>query len=150
MTGLWSGFETAILLSITPALTFGFTNIFNRLLVPRASRGAPNPAQIFVTSALGNAASTTMLYPLIIAKTLLQYRDSSGKRMYRNLVDVVVKVARRMGIKGLYQGLESQLTKGIIAHGVTMMLKSRVEEAMVALFIVVKRKQVSGAATTSY
>lgn len=139
--GLWSGFETAILLSITPALTFYSTNIFTRLLLPRASRESPNSAQIFLTSALGNAASTTLLYPLIIAKTLLQYRDPSGKRMYRNLADVLLKVTKRKGLRGLYQGLESQLTKGVISHGVTMMVKSRVEEAMVALFVALKHRQ---------
>ncbi|CAO1629025.1 unnamed protein product [Parajaminaea phylloscopi] len=139
--GLWSGFETAILLSITPALTFGLTNIFTRLLVPRRSRESPSPAQIFITSALGNATSTTLLYPLIIAKTLLQYRDANGKRVYQSLADVLLKVAQRKGVQGLYQGLESQLTKGVIAHGVTMMVKSRVEDLMVAFFVAMKRRQ---------
>ncbi|CAO1625949.1 unnamed protein product [Sympodiomycopsis kandeliae] len=139
--GLWSGFETAILLSITPAMTFYLTNIYTRLLVPKSSRSNPNSLQIFLTSALGNATSTTILYPLIIAKTLLQYRDPYGRKIYRNLIDVIVKISRKKGIKGLYKGLESQLLKGIISHGVTMTIKDRVENALVALFILTRRYQ---------
>lgn len=142
-TGLWSGFETAALLSISPAMTFYLTNVFTRLLLPRSSRDSPNSAQIFLTSALGTAASTTILYPLIIAKTLLQYRDPSGRRMYRNLLDVFAKVTKRRGVSGLYQGLESQLTKGVLSYGVTMVVKSRVEDAMVAMYVAAKRRQLA-------
>lgn len=142
LTGLWSGFETAILLSITPAMTFYLTNIYTRLLIPAKSRDRPNSLQIFITSALGNASSTSILYPLIIAKTLLQYRDPSGRRMYRNLADVIIKVTRKRGVVGLYKGLDSQLLKGVISHGVTMTLKDRVESLLVMLYIWSRRRAV--------
>lgn len=138
--GLWSGFPVATLLSITPALTFYLTNILTRLLLPTASRQSPSPAQTFLLSALGNALSTSLLYPLILAKTLLQYRDPRGRRVYKGLVDVVRGTIRRRGVKGLYKGLESQLAKGVTAHGVTMVVKGRVEEGFVQAYLAAKRR----------
>lgn len=65
--------------------------------------------------------------------------------MYRNLVDVIVKITRKRGIGGLYKGLDSQLLKGVISHGVTMTLKDRVESLLVALYIMSRRRAQSRA-----
>ena len=40
--------------------------------------------------------------------------------MYRNLLDVLSKTIKRGGLKGLYQGLDSQLIKGLFSFGTTM------------------------------
>lgn len=42
---------------------------------------------------------------------------------------------------GLYQGLESQLIKGVISHGVTMLVKSRVELGFVWLYLWMKGRK---------
>lgn len=119
--GLWSGFETAALLSISPALTFYSTNAVSTLLIPRERRDKPSSLQTFVTSAIGNSISTIIVFPLILCKTRLQWRSPTGKKMYRNLLDVLRKTIKRGGgFKGLYQGLDSQLIKGLFSFGTTM------------------------------
>ncbi len=135
-SGLWSGYETACLLSIVPALTFYMTNFIQRATLPahvlnpppatknangkRSETVGPTALQTFLTSAAGNAACTLIVFPLILSKTRLQWKSPSGKRVYRSFVDVVRKTMRRSGWTGLYQGLNSQLIKGFISHGVTM------------------------------
>ena len=135
-----------MLLSITPAITFYLTNVYTRLLLPKNKRESPSSWQIFFLSALGNASSTTLLFPLILAKTLLQYRSPSGRRVYNSLPEVFIKVVQKKGVIGLYQGLESQLLKGIISHGVTMTVKDRVEDLYVQAFLAMRRR---GIATTA-
>lgn len=119
--GLWSGFETAALLSISPALTFYSTNAVSRMLIPKESRAKPSSCQTFVTSAIGNSISTIIVFPLILCKTRLQWRSPTGRKMYRNLLDVLRKTVKRGGgLRGLYQGLDSQLIKGLFSFGTTM------------------------------
>lgn len=141
--GLWSGFETASMLSISPALTFYSTNALSRILIPKNHRDKPSAWETFFTSALGNTISTCIVFPLILCKTRLQWRSPSGRRMYRNLVDVLRKTIKRGGVKGLYQGLDSQLIKGLFSFGTTMMVKARVETLLVALFLAMRRRSVS-------
>jgi len=128
--GLWAGFETAALLSITPALTFYFTHAYMRIFIPRRFQDKPLPAQTFLTSALGNATATLAIFPLILAKSRLQ----SGKRGYKSLPDVIRSVLRRQGPFGLYAGLETQLIKGFVSQGTTMLVKQRVERWIVLLY----------------
>lgn len=118
--GLWSGFETAAMLSISPALTFYSTNAISTLLIPKDRREKPSLLQTFLTSAIGNSISTIIVFPLILCKTRLQWRSPTGRKMYRNLLDVLSKTIKRGGLKGLYQGLDSQLIKGLFSFGTTM------------------------------
>ncbi|TKY88763.1 hypothetical protein EX895_002394 [Sporisorium graminicola] len=139
--GLWSGFETAALLSISPALTFYSTNAISTLLIPKHKREKPSSLQTFVTSAIGNSISTIIVFPLILCKTRLQWRSPTGRKMYRNLLDVLRKTVKKGGIAGLYQGLDSQLIKGLFSFGTTMMVKARIETLFVLLYLSVRNRR---------
>lgn len=140
IAGLWSGYETAVLLSVTPALTFYLSHLVSRGVLPRSSQEKPSSAQTFFVNATGNAASTAILFPLILSKTRLQWKSPSGKRVYRGLTDVIHKTIRRNGVSGLYQGLESQLLKGLVSHGTTMVVKQRVEALIVSVYLSLQNK----------
>ncbi|PWN38890.1 mitochondrial carrier [Ceraceosorus guamensis] len=147
--GLWSGFETAILLSSQPAITFYVSSLLSRVLIPRSSRDKPTATQVFFVNALGSTASTLALYPLILSKSRLMWRSPSGRRQYRNLLDVIRKTVRRSGVKGLYQGWESQITKGLFNHGLTMLVKSRVETLFVMLYILLRNRARASSSTSA-
>lgn len=151
VAGLWAGYETAVLLSVTPALTFYLSHLFARAALPKSAQAKPSSWQTFLVNAAGNSTSTAILFPLILSKTRLQWKSPSGRRVYNSLLDVLRKTVRRSGVAGLYQGLESQLLKGLVSHGTTMVVKQRVEAAFVMLFLAVvqrqKRAQLSGGAS---
>lgn len=140
VVGLWSGYETAVLLSITPALTFSFSHIISRAALSRSAQEKPSAWQTFAVNAAGNSLSTILLFPLILSKTRLQWKSPSGRRMYRSLADVLRKTIKRNGVAGLYQGLESQLLKGLVSHGTTMVVKQRVETLFITLFLVLSQR----------
>lgn len=140
IAGLWSGYETAVLLSITPALTFSLSHIISRATLPKSAQAKPSSLQTFLVNAAGNSLSTAALFPLILSKTRLQWKSPSGKRVYKSLADVLRKTIRRNGVKGLYQGLESQLLKGLVSHGTTMVVKQRVEALFITLFLILTQK----------
>ncbi|UZJ53181.1 hypothetical protein CBS101457_002501 [Exobasidium rhododendri] len=142
--GLWAGYETAILLSVSPALTFYLTHIITSAALPKSSRDKPSSLQTFFVNAAGNAGSTALLFPLILSKTRLQWRSPSGRKMYKSLLDVLRKTVKRNGVSGLYQGLESQLLKGLVSHGTTMVVKQRVEALFVTLFLILRARSIRG------
>ncbi|KAL5483202.1 hypothetical protein ACEPAI_8432 [Sanghuangporus weigelae] len=41
---------------------------------------------------------------------------------------------QRDGLPGFYQGLEAQLFKGFISQGLTMIVKQRIEQIIIALY----------------
>lgn len=135
----------------------------SRSTLSRTAQEKPTALQTFLVNAAGNATSTAILFPLILSKTRLQWRSPSGKRVYRSLADVLRKTVRRNGVQGrfpgpmrisftassykstiastgLYQGLESQLLKGLVSHGTTMMVKQRVESLFITLFLVLTQR----------
>lgn len=89
--------------------------------------------------------ASAVCYPLILTKTRLQWKSPSGKLLYRNMTDVLVKTVKRSGVRGLYVGLQtrelcshgfnpsfsadsgtiSEIIKGFIGQGVTMVVKQR-------------------------
>jgi solute carrier family 25 (peroxisomal adenine nucleotide transporter), member 17 len=85
-------------------------------------------------AAFSNTAATSLLYPLILAKTRLQVHKkrskqdanpTSRKEKAENMINIWGEIIRKEGVRGLYQGLEAQVTKGFVSEGVKMMVKQR-------------------------
>merc|ERR1712093_812398 len=134
LTGFWRGYKSACVLTINPAITFYLIEAGKRFFVPARHRSHPTPAQIFLISATSSAIASAVCYPLILAKTRLQWKSPTGKLLYRNMTEVFVKTVKRSGVEGLYAGLQAQLIKGFLAQGVTMVLKQRTELFIVLLY----------------
>ncbi|KAI0035612.1 mitochondrial carrier domain-containing protein [Vararia minispora EC-137] len=153
--GFWKGLEGMILLSFNPALTFAFLHFLRRLMqfrprnAAKAAKVIPlGPLESFITGALANALAVSILYPLILAKTRLQAaRMSPSLPATENDISSPESTSRRpptmlstleeayAGIgsypSGLYQGLSAQIAKGFVSMGVTIMVKERIEHALV-------------------
>ena len=94
--------------TLNPAITFFLIAAFKRAFVPARFRSNPSQLQTFFISAFASAIASTICYPMILAKTRLQWKSPTGKLMYRNMADVFRKTLTRSGIKGLYAGLEAR------------------------------------------
>ncbi|SGY34076.1 BQ5605_C002g01586 [Microbotryum silenes-dioicae] len=126
--GLWSGFQNSIILTTNPAIT---TYVFE--LIRRMLRMGDHPVllQTFLAGAFASSGASAITYPLILAKTRLQFKSPSGRRLYKSNFDVFSKTIKRYGLFGMYQGLEGQIAKAFLSEGVKLVVKERIELVIV-------------------
>ncbi|KAF9522311.1 mitochondrial carrier domain-containing protein [Crepidotus variabilis] len=108
-----------------------------------------HPWEAFFGGAISNSIAIILLYPLILAKTRVQTSDETrmtqvltqalngtyrGSRA-RPPIEKVVGIEKTPSISGLYQGLDMKLVKGFFSQGVTLLVKGRIEQAIVVLYL---------------
>jgi hypothetical protein len=145
IAGFWAGYSAAIILTLNPAITFAAENFLKRLL-PRSRRQSPPPAVTFLLAALSKVIATTLTYPVMLAKARAQTagREDHGSQRRNPILTVfegqlkIFRSLRRIysqeGIQGLYSGIEGEVMKGFIQHGLTMMAKDRVHGGVIVLY----------------
>nr|XP_019011013.1 uncharacterized protein I206_04321 [Kwoniella pini CBS 10737]OCF49794.1 hypothetical protein I206_04321 [Kwoniella pini CBS 10737] len=118
--GLFSGFKPTIPLTLLPSLTLYIHSLLVRLILPSKYHKNPPPAAItFLLGALSNALATLPLYPLVLIKVLSQSGREKGKDSKKvGILETLIRIIRRGGIRTLYTGLEGQLFKGFVQQGV--------------------------------
>ncbi|GAA5994927.1 uncharacterized protein JCM10292_004435 [Rhodotorula paludigena] len=131
LSGFWSGFQSTIILTLNPAITFYAFAALKRALIPAKHREHPTPMQTFLCGALASSVASAITYPLILAKTRLQFKSPTGRALYSSQFDVFRRIMRKEGLAGLYQGVESQLLKGFFSEGVKLLVKDRIELVIV-------------------
>jgi len=142
LLGLWSGYSASILLTLNPSLTFFMESFLKRLL-----RTGENPHAwvTFLLAASAKAFASTTLYPLSLAKsraqavTTIDAASSKGSYSRRNTpLDVLIRIkqiGRTEGIAALYAGLGGDVLKGFFSHGLTMLVKQRIDVLVYSLYI---------------
>ena len=148
--GFWSGYSASLVLTLNPSLTFLFHENLKHLLVPRARRSTMSPSEIFFLAAISKAIASTMTYPFSLAKSRLQTIsiDTSGKSPYpevdskakpqrqvqsANLFSMIRSIYKSNGLQALYRGLEFEVLKGFLSHGMTIMVKDTIQKFAVRL-----------------
>nr|XP_019046499.1 hypothetical protein I302_05249 [Kwoniella bestiolae CBS 10118]OCF25429.1 hypothetical protein I302_05249 [Kwoniella bestiolae CBS 10118] len=124
--GLFSGLKPTIPLTLLPSLTLYIHSVLVRLLLPARHRTHPPASLTFLLGALSNALATIPLYPLVLIKVLSQSGRDKGKNKHKlGMLETLIKIIKRGGIRTLYTGLEGQLVKGVVQQGVMMLVKQR-------------------------
>ncbi|KAF9222475.1 mitochondrial carrier [Gyrodon lividus] len=124
--GFWKGFTTTFLLSFNPAVTLYLFQLFRRVVLRGRDRAAPPPGQAFI-------GAVTLLYPLILAKTLIQAARKSSEtdlsstksQSIPTIGGTLQDIYTANGALGLYRGLSSQILKGVLRQGTALMVKQR-------------------------
>ncbi|SCV68518.1 BQ2448_639 [Microbotryum intermedium] len=126
--GLWSGFQNSIILTTNPAITMYLFDLIRRVL-----RMGEHPMllQTFLAGAFASSGANAITYPLILAKTRLQFKSASGRRLYKSNFDVFSETIKKYGLFGMYQGLEGQIAKAFLSQGVKLVVKERIEWVIV-------------------
>ncbi|KAI0628360.1 mitochondrial carrier domain-containing protein [Trametes polyzona] len=133
VAGFWAGFQPTLPLCLTPALTLLLFRLLSRLRLTRNTKASSSSVGAFFSGATANALATAILYPLLLAKVRVQAsRKQPGRTM--SMADVWIDAVQAEGWAGLYQGLAAQLVKGFVSQGVTMLVKQRIERAVVRLY----------------
>ncbi|KAH7928652.1 mitochondrial carrier [Leucogyrophana mollusca] len=139
--GFWKGFSTTFLLSLNPAITLFLFQLFRRVVLRGRDRAAPTPGQAFVGGALANSVAVTILYPLILSKTLIQAARNSDSKSNTSSPSVpTIRGTLKAqytngGAVALYRGLRAQILKGVLTQGVAMMVKQRIEQLVIQAYL---------------
>ncbi|KAH9925952.1 mitochondrial carrier [Epithele typhae] len=136
-TPVLTGFRPALPLCFTPALTLLFFQLLSHLHpLRRFSSSSQSSLGAFLSGATANALAVTLLYPLLLAKVRVQAAAGKGNAAkVPTIAEVWTSVVERDGWAGLYRALGAQILKGIMSQGVTMLVKQRVERAIVRLYL---------------
>ncbi|KIM82454.1 hypothetical protein PILCRDRAFT_820297 [Piloderma croceum F 1598] len=140
LVGFWRGFSSTVPLALTPSLTLFFFQLFRDICLPRKNRERPTSGQAFIGGAIAQCIATTCLYPLMLAKTRIQTARSSPppvstRKTSLTILQIWTTALQCEGLNGLYQGLEAQVIKGVVSQGVTLMIKTRIEQLVVQMYL---------------
>ncbi|GAA5870324.1 hypothetical protein JCM16303_001964 [Sporobolomyces ruberrimus] len=133
LKGFWSGFQSTIVLTLNPAITFYTFAALKQAFVPVQNREHPTPIQTFFCGAFASSVASLATYPLILAKTRLQFKSPTGRALYASPFDVFRRAYSKQGFAGLYAGVEGQLLKGFVNEGLKMLIKERLELIIVLI-----------------
>ncbi|CZT25088.1 related to peroxisomal ATP carrier [Ramularia collo-cygni] len=163
LSGFWAGYSAQLILTLNPAITFAVDNVL-RSLVPKKQRETRSAQVTFLVAALSKVVATALTYPVMLAKARAQasqgyewigeshkytpYPDNKTKvketlrrvlRIFEGQVALYYslrKIYRTEGVKGLYSGIEGEVVKGFLQHGLTMSLKDNVMGGIIQLYYV--------------
>ncbi|KAF2663780.1 mitochondrial carrier [Microthyrium microscopicum] len=156
--GFWSGYSATLILTLNPALTFLFHETLLRMLVKRENRSNPGSRVTFIVAALSKAAASTITYPVGLAKARVQMsskavtppddtetitektslseasKTAATKAKQRTIIDVLINIVREEGVSALYSGLEGEVLKGFLTHGLTMLIKEKIHKLVIQAY----------------
>lgn len=139
--GFFNGLSAYVILCITPAIT---NTIFEQikkivLLRKQSKSGLLSTFEAFLVGALARAISTTIMYPYLKAKTVLQSNKKSGGPK-ESATQVIMRLIKQNGFFGMYGGLPVELMRGVCSQSVTMMCKERIFALVRAMILSVAAK----------
>lgn len=168
VAGFWAGYSPQIILTLNPAITFAVDNLLKGL-VPKAKRDSASVtflvaaiSKVVATSLTypvmlaksraqatrGSSTETEASEYHVSAKNSAD-RKAQVKQAIQKVAQLLEgqtrifvalqKIYRKEGIAGLYCGLEGEVVKGFLQHGITMAAKDGVHVGVVQLYYIVLR-----------
>lgn len=141
LSGFWSGYSASILLTLNPSLTFFVESFLKKLLT---TGDKPHAWITFLLAATAKAFASTTLYPLSLAKSRAQavtttsaaasQKSTGGRKTPLDVLIAIKRIAGAEGIQALYAGLSGEVLKGFFSHGLTMLVKQRIDVVTYSLY----------------
>ncbi|KAF8623653.1 hypothetical protein AX17_007352 [Amanita inopinata Kibby_2008] len=158
VTGLWLGLRPGLVLTVNPAITYGaFERVKSLVLLARgkfSSNAKMSPWLSFLVGALSKTLATVVTYPYIMAKVRIQARSADAddamvrgdelpkthmyhhaKNKHVGALDILVRVWKREGFTGWYQGMQAQITKAVLSQALLFMSKEQFEHWALAIMM---------------
>ncbi|PHH73456.1 hypothetical protein CDD83_4749 [Cordyceps sp. RAO-2017] len=166
IVGLWSGYSATLFLTLNPSITFFVNRRLAKGILPvLEEEDFPVAWVAFLLAAFSKATATAVTYPFQAGKLRLQMpRESAdeeqletddrpqllGRRasfwsllcemLDKTVIGVILKIVRSGGRRALYDGLQGELLKGFLSHGLTMLMKGFFYRLAIRLWFI-KRDQ---------
>ena len=169
LLGFWNGYSASVVLTLNPAITFAVDNMLRRLLPrsmrqrpgpqltfliaaiskaiatmitypamlakSRSQAASPSNSQPFRKPSLGSSTTET---PATASSTALQSLKLLFQQQYA-LASSLKGIYQREGWEGLYSGLEAEVLKGFLQHGLTMMGKEKAHFGVIQAYYLLLR-----------
>lgn len=166
LQGFWAGYSASLILTLNPAITFAVDNALQSLLPKsrRENPGAylkfliaasSKAIATSITYPVSLAKSRAQVSgPTKIAEAEGTEKDEGHATARRSKMTNQLKKAFRLlsaqyaivlslrkiyqseGVGGLYSGLEAEVLKGFLSHGLTMTMKDRVHVGVIQLYYI--------------
>ncbi|CEJ81356.1 hypothetical protein VHEMI01487 [[Torrubiella] hemipterigena] len=162
IAALWSGYSATLVLTLNPSLTFLINRrLADKIVAALEEEDIPVAWIAFLLAATSKAIATAATYPFQAAKAHLQLHDQpeedekNGKkkqdglyvrlvRLFRgSIFGLVVALVAKDGFRALYDGMQGEILKGFVSHGLTMAAKGFTHRLMVKAWLAAKSKRVA-------
>lgn len=132
ITGFWAGYGATLVLTLNPSLSMSVHSMLERLTVGEGNAG---DFLTFLFAASAKAFASCAMYPVSLAKTRAQASGGSGSGSGPlGVMRAIVHMAKNEGAASLYAGVGGEVLKGFFSHGLTMLVKGRVQGVVVAVY----------------
>lgn len=164
---LWSGYSATLVLTLNPSLTFLINRrLADKIVTALEEEDIPIAWIAFLLAATSKAIATAATYPFQAAKAHLQLQDqpeedekTSGKKkkkkgLYARMMELfngsifglIVAMVARDGLRAMYDGMQGEILKGFVSHGLTMAAKGFTHRVMAKAWLASRSKRVAGRA----
>ncbi|KAG6090027.1 hypothetical protein E4U31_006580 [Claviceps sp. LM219 group G6] len=161
VAGLWSGYSATLILTMSPSITFFVNRRLARRIIPALEEEDIPVAWIaFLLAAFSKSAATVLTYPFQTGRTRLQipndvedsadtekgknaaYREHGPRSLLARLFEIfdktvfgiIIRIINKEGVRALFDGLQGELLKGFLSHGLTMVTKGSLHRLVIRLW----------------
>jgi len=153
---VYKGLTAYYLLCLKPAIQYTVFEQVKTAWVAKRSVKALSAAEAFLLGMLARAIATVAVFPFLRAKVLMQTRNdnastadnasttanaSTTSKTKHSLLDLLLQIYQTQGVKGLYQGLGPELTRGVFSAALMLMIKEQIAVAVNAAVVGRRLKQ---------
>jgi hypothetical protein len=154
VTGLWLGIKPGMVLTVNPAITYGvYERLKSLLLLANSASIKLTPGTSFLLGAFSKTLATIVTYPYIMAKVRIQARsadtdasESKGllggrngniepKAMHVGALGLLLRVLRKEGFVGWYQGMSAQIIKAVLSQALLFVSKEQFEHWALVIMV---------------
>ncbi|EPZ31694.1 Mitochondrial substrate/solute carrier domain-containing protein [Rozella allomycis CSF55] len=138
ITGLWKGLKPSLILVINPSITYAIFEKLKHWYMERFKK-SPNALLIFWMGAISKTLATILTYPYIMSKVRLQWKceENNENLQYKGAIDVMRKVYKSEGFRGLFKGLNAQIVKAVLCQALLLTLKTKLDLYSLILYTLV-------------
>ncbi|XP_047330704.1 peroxisomal nicotinamide adenine dinucleotide carrier [Impatiens glandulifera] len=132
--GFWKGVFPTLIMVSNPSIQFMLYETMLKKLKERRSLNKKSGVtitalEIFLLGALAKLGATVVTYPLLVVKSRLQAKQTTGgdkTRHYKGTLDAIMKMIHYEGLYGFYKGMNTKIVQSVLAAAILFMVKEEI------------------------